>query len=273
MAFFIPHSCFFLVFVLSSMLCYLFFVPFLFVLAFDVIFVKPLALFVSMFLLACFAIFKDKSFVVVCCYWSFIWWHLHCCFGCLIRGLTSFGLFVVGFFSDCTRSAFSVYATVFSGYSFSCMVVLELLLLLELPWLVVLAQLLCFLMLCLLACLLLFYLHSFPAIVKIMEFVFFFPCFVLSLFFFPLLLVFLHQSFDVIFSRLLLSLFSMLCSHSFPPLQLFALHVIWFYSVSNTLNNSYFFCLSVGITLFARLCFGLLTHLLCHFQSWSVYDV
>ena len=152
MAFFIPHSCFFLVFVLSSMLCYLFFVPFLFVLAFDVIFVKPLALFVSMFLLACFAIFKDKSFVVVCCYWSFIWWHLHCCFGCLIRGLTSFGLFVVGFFSDCTRSAFSVYATVFSGYSFSCMVVLELLLLLELPWLVVLAQLLCFLMLCLLAC-------------------------------------------------------------------------------------------------------------------------
>jgi hypothetical protein len=44
-----------------------------------------------------------------------------------------------------------MYATVFSGYSFSCMVVLELLLLLELPWLVVLAQLLCFLMLCLLA--------------------------------------------------------------------------------------------------------------------------
>jgi hypothetical protein len=39
------------------------------------------------------------------------------------------------------------------------------------------------------------------------------------------------------------------------------------------LNNSYFFCLSVGITLFARLCFGLLTHLLCHFQSWSVCDV
>jgi hypothetical protein len=75
-----------------------------------------------------------------------------CCFGCLIRGLTSFGLFVVGFFSDCTRSTFSMYATVFSGYSFSCMVVLELLLLLELPWLVVLAQLLCFLMLCLLAC-------------------------------------------------------------------------------------------------------------------------
>lgn len=35
----------------------------------------------------------------------------------------------------------------------------------------------------LLACLLLFYLHSFPAIVKIIEFVFFFPCFVLSLFF------------------------------------------------------------------------------------------
>jgi hypothetical protein len=32
-----------------------------------------------------------------------------------------------------------------------------------------------------------------------------------------LLLVFLHQSFDVIFSRLLLSLFSMLCSHYFPP--------------------------------------------------------
>lgn len=125
----------------------------------------------------------------------------------------------------------------------------------------------------LLACLLLFYLHSFPAIVKIIEFVFFFPCFVLSLSFFPLLLVFLHQSFDVIFSRLLLSLFSMLCSHYFPPLQLFALHVIWFYSVSNTLNNSYFFCLSVGITLFARLCFGLLTHLLCHFQSWSVCDV
>lgn len=102
----------------------------------------------------------------------------------------------------------------------------------------------------LLACLLLFYLHSFPAIVKIMEFVFFFPCFVLSLFFFPLLLVFLHQSFDVIFSRLLLSLFSMLCSHSFPPLQLFALHVIWFYSVSNTLNNNYFFCLA----LLASLC-------------------
>jgi len=48
-------------------------------------------------------------------------------------------------------SAFSVHATVFSGYSLSCMVVLELLLLLELPWLVVLAQLLCFLMLCLLA--------------------------------------------------------------------------------------------------------------------------
>lgn len=69
----------------------------------------------------------------------------------------------------------------------------------------------------LLACLLLFYLHSFPAIVKIIEFVFFFPCFVLSLSFFPLLLVFLHQSFDVIFSRLLLSLFSMLCSHYFPP--------------------------------------------------------
>jgi hypothetical protein len=38
----------------------------------------------------------------------------------------------------------------------------------------------------LLACLLLFYLHSFPAIVKIMEFVFFFPCFVLSLFFFSI---------------------------------------------------------------------------------------
>lgn len=102
----------------------------------------------------------------------------------------------------------------------------------------------------LLACLLLFYLHSFPAIVKIMEFVFFFPCFVLSLFFFHCFWYFLHQSFDVIFPRLLLSLFSMLCSHYFSPLELFALLVIWFYSVSNTLNNSYFFCLA----LLASLC-------------------
>lgn len=80
-------------------------------------------------------------------------------------------------------------------------------------------------------------------------------CFLLSMLcslslFFHCFWYFLHQSFDVIFSRLLLSLFSMLCLHYFFPLQLFALHVICFYSVSNTLNNSYFFCLA----LLASLC-------------------
>jgi len=125
----------------------------------------------------------------------------------------------------------------------------------------------------LLACLLLFYLHSFPAIVKIIEFVFFFPCFVLSLFFSIAFGISSSELWRYFFQASVVVIFYALFALLSPPLQLFALHVIWFYSVSNTLNNSYFFCLSVGITLFARLCFGLLTHLLCHFQSWSVCDV